>query len=347
MRFCLVSFLIAAGTAALSADEVRLSNGESVTGQIVKKAGGTLTVKSETMGVVNIPWDKVTGVMSESSLVVVFPDKHWATGKVRTVDDRLVIADEAGEQSLPLKDVQSVRNSEEQMAYERLLAPSWSDLWAGYFDLGLSLARGNAETTTFTTAFNATRVTNTDKARVYFNQIYSRATIEGEPQTAAQAIRGGWSYNKSFTPRLFLNVFNDYEYDRFQKLDLRFVLGGGLGFNAIKTERNKLDLVDGISYNRESFATPLIRNSAEFYWGNDYFRKVNDRTTFTQSFRLFHNLSNPGAYRMNFDLSGATNLSNWLAIQLTFSDRYLSNPAPGRLNNDVLFTAGVRVNFRR
>jgi hypothetical protein len=39
-----------------------------------------------------------------------------------------------------------------------------------------------------------------------------------------------------------VNVFNDYEYDRFQDLDLRFVIGGGLGFHAVKTETSKLDL---------------------------------------------------------------------------------------------------------
>jgi putative salt-induced outer membrane protein YdiY len=339
--------LIACLPALLLADEVRLANGEAVTGQIIKKAGGTLTVKSETMGVVNIPWDKVTGLMSESSLVVVFPDKHWATGKVRTVDDRLVVADESGEQSLPLKEVQAMRNSEEQMAHERLLSPSWSDLWTGYFDFGLSLARGNAETTTFTTAFVSTRTTNTDKTKVYFNQIFSRATIEGTPQTTARAVRGGWAYNKNVSSRLFVNVFNDYEYDQFQNLDLRFVLGGGLGYNVIKTDRTKLDLLGGISYNRESFATPLVRNSAEFYWGDEFSRKIGANTSITQSFRLFHNLSDPGAYRMNFDFGSATSINKWLAVQATVSDRYLSNPVPGRKKNDVLFTAGVRVSFAR
>jgi hypothetical protein len=36
-----------------------------------------------------------------------------------------------------------------------------------------------------------------------------------------------------------------------------------------------------------------------------------------------------------------------LAWQLTFSDRYQSNPVEGRKNNDILFTTGIRVNFSR
>jgi putative salt-induced outer membrane protein YdiY len=342
---CVLALLLSSGV--VLADEVRLSNGESVTGQVVKMAGGTLTVKSETMGTVNIPWAKVTGLMSETSLVVVFPDNHWATGRVRTVDERLVVADADGEESLPLKEVKALRNSVEQLAYERLLSPSWSDLWTGYFDFGLSLARGNAETTTFTTAFVSTRTTNTDKARVYFNQIFSRATIEETSKTTAKAVRGGWSYNKSLTSRMFVNLFNDYEFDQFQNLDLRFVLGSGLGYNMVKNNRTKLDLVGGAAYNRESFATPLVRNSAEAFWGDDFSHKLNANSSLNQSFRLFHNLTNTGEYRMNFDLGAATSINKWLALQATISDRYLSNPVPGRQNNDILFTAGIRVSFAR
>ena len=64
---------------------------------------------------------------------------------------------------------------------------------------------------------------------------------------------------------MFVNVFNDYEYDKFQNLDLRFLLGGGLGYHAIQNERSRLDLLAGLDYNRSSFSTPLIRNSAELY----------------------------------------------------------------------------------
>jgi putative salt-induced outer membrane protein YdiY len=144
-----------------------------------------------------------------------------------------------------------------------------------------------------------------------------------------------------------VNLFNDYEYDQFQNLDLRFVLGGGLGYNVIKNDRTKLDLLGGISYNREAFATPLTRNSAEFYWGDDYSQKIGANTSLTHSFRMFNNLSSLGEYRINFDLGIATSINKWLALQATASDRYLSNPVAGRVKNDILFTAGVRVNFSR
>jgi hypothetical protein len=60
---------------------------------------------------------------------------------------------------------------------------------------------------------------------------------------------------------------------------------------------------------------------------------------------MFDNLSNSGAYRLNFDLSSVTTLKKWLGWQLTASDRFLSNPLVGRQRNDLLLSTGFRVTF--
>ena len=63
-----------------------------------------------------------------------------------------------------------------------------------------------------------------------------------------------------------------------------------------------MDLLGGVSYNRENFSNSVVRNSAEAYWGDDLAYKLKGSTSLTQSFRMFNNLSDLGAYRMNFDL---------------------------------------------
>jgi putative salt-induced outer membrane protein YdiY len=329
------------------ADQVSLKNGDRVTGQVVKKDGGALTFKSDVFGSITIPWDQVTQLSSDALLTVVHPDGRVLQGKVSTAEDRLLVATPTAQESLALAETTAIRNAAEQTAWERLQHPGWLQLWAGYLDFGTSLARGNAETTTITTGLNAARITRTDKTKVYFNQIYSTATIAGETSTAAQAVRGGWAYNRNVGPRLFINLFNDWEYDRFQDLDLRLVLGPGLGFNLLKTERMRVDLLGGGAYTHEEFSTPRSRNSGNLYWGNDWNYRLSDRTAFSQTFRMFNNLSETGEFRVNFDVGTVTAVNSWLSFQATYSDRYLSNPAGGRKKNDVLFTTGVRFTFDR
>ena len=199
----------------------------------------------------------------------------------------------------------------------------------------------------FINRFNAARVTRTDKTSLYFNAIKASAFAGGVNTDTAQAIRGGVAYDHNVSPRMFATVFNDYEYDRFQNLDLRFVLGGGVGFHAVKTESSQLDLLAGIDFNHSKFSTPLTRNSGEFYWGDDYTLKVTGATSLVQSYRMFDGLTNTGTYRVNFDVGASTKISKWLIWNLSLSDRYLNHPAPGRKTNDFLYTTGIGLTFAR
>ncbi len=329
------------------ADQVMLKNGDRVTGKIVKKDGASLTFKSDVFGAVTIPWDQITGLASDEQLNVVLPDGKSIEGKLATADQQLVVTTATAKEAVPLAEIPTIRNADEQKEYERMQHPGLLQLWAGYVDFGASLARGNADTTTLTTTMKAARATRTDRLGVYFNQIFSSATTDGTSGTTAQATRGGWTYDRNIVPRVFMNLFNDYENDRFADLDLRVVIGGGLGYHVIKTERTRLDLLGGGDYSHERYSTPETRNSGELYWGNDWTYRLSKIAALNQTFRMFNNMTETGQYRINFDVGMVTSLSKWLAWQLTYSDRYQSNPADGLKKNDILFTTGVRLTFTR
>lgn len=332
------------------ADQITLKNGDRVTGAIIKMDGKTVTLKTDAFGVVTAPWDQVGAIQSDAPLNVVLPDGKTVQATVQTSAGKVELKETR--QTLAPEEVVAIRNADEQKAYERLLSPGWADLWAGTATIGFAGTQGNAQTRTFTTALNAARITNTDKTSLYFNAVKASALLNGVSAGTAQAVRGGWGYNHTISSRLFVNTFNDYEYDRFQDLDLRFVLGGGLGYSAWKGERGRFDLVGGLAYNREKFspaapASEFTRNSAEAYWGEDYSYRLTEATSLVQSFRMFNNLSDTGQYRMNFDLGANTRLFKWLTWNLGFSNRYLSDPVPGRKTNDILYTTGIGVTFAR
>ena len=314
----------------LFADQVTLKNGDKISGQIIKKDGDKLTVKSDFLGEVTIPWAAVTSITSEQALAVVLPGDKTITGKVNTADGKVHIIASGGAETVAVAEVSAIRNPDEEKKFERLRHPGPLALWAGYFDLGLALARGNASATTLTTAFNTSRVTRNDKTTLYFNELYSTATIDGKNGATADAIRGGLSYDRKVRSRLFVNVFNDYEKDRFQSLNLRFVLGGGLGYSVIKSDRMRLDVLGGMDYNRSSFEALPTQSSAEAYLGDDSTYKLSGITALNQSFRIFPGITRSGQYRMNFDLGASTTLRKWLSWQLTASNRYLSDPVFGR-----------------
>jgi putative salt-induced outer membrane protein YdiY len=325
-----------------------MKNGDRVTGSIVKKDGKNLVIKTEQFGLITTAWDQVASITEDTPVNVVLEDGTKVSGKLSTAEGKIQVAGtSAAPVSVAPAQVSAVRNADEQKAFDRLERPGWGDLWAGTASLGFAGTSGNARTLTFTSGVNAARVTRTDKTTLYFNTIRASALVNGRSADTASAVRGGVGYNRNIGPRAFLNVFNDYEYDRFQNLDLRFVLGGGAGLHVVRNERHQFDLLGGLAYNRSSFSTPLVRNAAELYWGDEYALKLTGATSLVQSFRMFHDLTNSGDYRMNFDIGAATKLSRWLTWNVSLSDRYLSRPAPGRKTNDFLYTTGIGITFAR
>ena len=332
---------------ALRADIIVLKNGDRVTGTVVKKEAATLTVKSAHFGTVTLPWEQVDSITTDSLLNAELANGQKVQGRVTTANGRVQI----GSQTVAPADVKILRDANEQAAYERLLHPGWGQRWAGTATLGWAGTAGNAQTNTLSIGMNAGRATNTDRTTVYFNSVKASALLSGVKRDTAQAVRGGAGYSRNLAKRVFFSGFNDWEYDRFQALDLRVALGGGLGYSVWKGERGRLDLPFGLAWSHSKFdPAPLpkfTRNAAEAYWGDDLSFKMSSRTSLTQSCRMFNNLSDTGQYRANFDLGASTQIFKWLSWNVAFSDRYLSNPAPGRKTNDLLYTTGVGVNFSR
>jgi putative salt-induced outer membrane protein YdiY len=134
------------------------------------------------------------------------------------------------------------------------------------------------------------------------------------------------------------------EFDEFQDLDLRSVLGGGLGWNVQDTDRTVFNVFSGGSFNQEFF-TNETRRSGELVLGQELTYRLVESTNLSERFSFFPNLSNTGEYRHQFDATLTTDIAKWLAWHFTISNRFLSNPIPGVKKNDVLVTTGVRFSF--
>lgn len=329
----------------LFADRVTLKNGDVISGTVLRKDADKITLKSEFLGEITFPWNAVTGLTADDPMTVELPGGEQITGRVVARENVLEVTGPDRTATVPLTELPALRNAEAQKEYERRLNPDWLTLWTGNIDIGYALARGNARTDTLTAAMTASRITRNDKTSAYYNQLYATGRFDDEVRQTAKAIRGGWAYDRNITPRLYLNFGNDYEYDAFQSLDLRFVAAGGLGFIVYKTDAVRLDILGGADYQHEKFSTGLSRSSAELFAGNDWTMKLAGPTSLNQTFRIYANATRAGEYRMRFDLGTSTAVRKWLAWNVTISDRFLSDPVPGRQRNDLLVTTGLRLLF--
>jgi putative salt-induced outer membrane protein YdiY len=319
---------------ACHADKITLKNGDRITGAITSSDGKTLSVKTDYAGDLTIKWDSVESVSSDQPMYVSSKDGKMVVGTIKSSDKNLEVATaHSGTVIVSRDSVQTVRSESEQKAY---------GAWGGVFDSGLSLARGNADTTTFTIGAHAARTTDNNKASAFVTSIYSQGRTNGISLTTASAVNAGLRYDFNLNPRTFGFVFTDFDHDRFQQLDLRNVIGGGVGRHVIKNEATTFDVYAGASFNQEFFST-LTRRSAEVLAGEEFDKKLSSAFSIKEKLEFYPNLSSIGDYRMVFDTAAITKLSKVLSWQFDVSDRYLSNPILGLKGNDLLLTTGLRV----
>jgi hypothetical protein len=86
--------------------------------------------------------------------------------------------------------------------------------------------------------------------------------------------------------------------------------------------------------------------------GEELTHKISARSQFRERLVFFKNpqQSSGAGYRVQFDASLVTGLNRWLAWQITFSDRYLSNPpviVPALKKNEAFLTTGLRFTFAK
>ncbi|PWU00600.1 MAG: hypothetical protein C5B51_24880 [Terriglobia bacterium] len=334
------------------ADQITMKDGDRITGEIVKKDGQTVTMKSKNFGTVTLKWDDIGAIRTDQPLIVVLSGGRSVKASLQTQDGGIQIVAPAAPETVPASTIVALRNDAEEHAFERLQHPGLLDLWTITGGLNIAGTNGNAETSTLTTPFTFERNSNTSRTKAYFNSIRSTARVNGVSAQTANAVRGGWAYDRNLTRRVFLDGFNDYEYDRFQSLDLRVVLGAGAGYHVWSRESNHLSFLGGGAWNRDAFSASaslpaFTRNSGGAYWGDDFSYRLLRGTNLTEAFRMFDNLSQTGEYRMNFDVVAATPIKKWLNWTVSLSDRYLSNPVPGRKRNDFLYSTGLAVSFSR
>jgi hypothetical protein len=354
---CALHFAILTIACIARADTVTLDNGDRLTGTIVKSDGKELVLMADKAGSVadktgsiTVPWSAVRQITSTAPLYVVTSQGTMVAGAVTTEGTDLVVTPSSGApQRIPLASVTTLRSQSEETVYERSLHPSVFQSWRIDSSLGFALARGNSNTTNLAIGFNAVRATMNDKLTAYMDSIYASSGLVVAPGVTAGVtandIRGGAMYQHDVSARAFVYGSGDFEYNELQFLNLRSIWGAGAGYHVIKQMDTTLDLFAGANYTKETYSTGIRRNLAALTIGDLFRHQIGKNTSINETLVVYPELSHLGEYRFALDVSLATKINTWLGWQSTLSDRYISDPIPGTVSNDFIFSTGLNFTF--
>ena len=344
-----IPLLLAFASLSALGDQVRFKNGDQLTGEILKSDGKELLISTKVAGQVTVSWPEIEELRSDLPLHVVLADGKELVGRMATRDGRLEIA--LGEHltvEAPMESVVALRNSAEQSEYEKSQHRSLLRHWDGGVDAGFELTRGNSKTRNFRFAFAATRKVADEETSVYADSLYSLDDIPGaSPHVSANENRAGARFDHDFASSRFFGFVNtDFMTDALQDLNLRSVVGGGMGYHVIDREQVTLNLLGGANFTRENYAE-VQRNLVAGQVGEELTLKLGKSTSLMQNLAFFPGLTENerGEYRSSFSLGTITKISKWLGWQNNFSDVYVTNPPAGKQQNEFVFTSGLHLAF--
>lgn len=311
------------------ADELRMKNGDRLTGEIVRMEKDLLvfkTVYAEEK--LNISWKEVDCISSDSSLPVEFQNNEFLIGKIScTESGKIQVESTLLGKSLPTP-------------LNQLLAVSPST-YSGLFNLGGSLTSGNTDTK----ALNiATRFqVKTHKHRFTVDAKYNYGEANGE--ITARNSLGSLKYDFFTFGKLYSYAQSLTEQDSFANLNLRNTEGLGMGYQFFDTRQLSLFTEAGVSYFNEDVKVGEDKRDAAGRWAAGL-----EWEAVPKRLKLFHRQEGYFSFSVNSlvlrtEQGFRLPLIDSVAANFEVDYRYNSLPEAGKKDSDLNLILGLTYEY--
>ncbi len=325
--------LFIAGLSPGWADEVRLRNGDRLTGTIVTMEEGILTLNTAYGGDLKLEWSGVESLSADQPLSIQLNDQVDDADWTDWLYTRYVTASVmriGGEAVVTLEEVRAI-NPPPPIRYQ------------GTLNVGGNRTQGN----TSTQAVNASTrwSVRTDRHRVLAEGKFNHGEV-GRQVTVRNSLASA-KYDYFFSRKMFANAEGLLEKDTFQNLTLRTTAGAGLGYQLIDTARASISTVTGLAYVTEDYTNaPFTRTPAARWSARIDLAVIPDRVKFFHKHEGFYDFGERAALRVFADQGLRITLLGNLFLNLEYDVRYNGAPAPGRRRTDETLIFGIGYEFK-
>jgi putative salt-induced outer membrane protein len=222
--------------------------------------------------------------------------------------------------------------------------------WTGDVSVGITLTRGNSDTTLANLTASADRKTPANEWLLGASLTYGKAKVTSNgttfSSTTAQSANGFLQYNQMFTPRFYGYARVEGLHDDVADIHYRLTIGPGAGYYLVKNERTDFSVEGGpscisqsIGSSRQNFVT--LRVAEKFHF------KLSDRARLWENAEIDPDLQNTKSYIVTSEIGIAADLTanKNLSLNVFLDDDFQSVPAAGRQKNDAKLVAAIDYKF--
>jgi putative salt-induced outer membrane protein YdiY len=222
--------------------------------------------------------------------------------------------------------------------------------WTGDVSAGVTLTRGNSDTTLATLTANTDRKTDANEWSLGANATYGKAKVSANgttiDSTTAQSADAFVQYNQLLNDRFYIYMRIEGLHDDVANIHYRVTIGPGAGYYFLKQTNIDLSGEVGPGYITEhlgsehrDFAT--VRLSEKFHY------QISDRARLWETAEIDPDVGNFDNYIITSEIGIEADLTakKNLSLQFYWDDNFDSKPSPGLQRNDAKLVAALDYKF--
>lgn len=326
----MVASALVAGVATVSsADELVLSNGDTITGRVQGMEKGVLTVGTPYSEPVRIRKSSVAALRTDGPVTVRTVSGEVLSGSFHVNEAGMIV-------------FKPVERPWEELA--------WADIGAidpapprlgGKISAGASMRSGNTRRASVNIGFDAEKRTLQDRsgASVRFNY------AEESGKTTARNTYAALKYDYFFTSPYYGYLSAELLNDRFRDIDLRAVAGPGAGYQVWDGPSKSLLLELGFSLVREDLRSGRDESWVTARVGSNLSLGLTKDTSFADSLKAYSRVDEPENFQVRNEASLNSRLNSYWGLKLTNIIEYDSKPPVNIKKTDIYWILSLQYTF--
>jgi putative salt-induced outer membrane protein YdiY len=324
------TLIIGVGVSPALADKLEFGDGNVLQGTVSTFEDGNLIFSTAYADNMKIPVDQIKTISTDKAVTLKMTNDSILTGKLTTLEDgkMAVILEPVGE-TVPFEWGQ-IKNINE---------PPGS--WSGSFSAGGTVQTGNVERTSISVGFDAKREWEHDRFTIRF--LHNYAADSGE--NTARNTFGSLKFDHFFSDRFFTGLSLEMLKDKFKDVNLRAIIGLGLGYRIWNDAKKTLEVEAGVTYFSEDLNVGMDDQFAAGRVGITYSYQILENLAFKDYMLYYPSFKKPKEYRLRNEASLTSQLGKGWAVKLSHIFDQNSDATPGVDGKDHQFIFAIEYSF--
>lgn len=206
--------------------------------------------------------------------------------------------------------------------------------WDSTVAAGLNVTSGNSETLAANAAVTAERVGDVHEIRLGIEGNTGEAEIDGVDETTTQNAKAQAAYKYKFNGS-YLYSDNSIFHDDIADIEYRLIVGVGVGYRVVDTERAKLGLEIGVAYVEEELNGGTKDDTIAGRIAVRHDQTLSEQSKCWLSAEYLPSVDDTDDYLFNGEAGVEAALNSTLSLRVVVQDRYDSTVPVDREHNDL------------